>query len=649
MDAPPEPDGVTATLTLEAQVDGADGGEAAAGDWMLGAAGPTPVSGASGDPSVTDAAVVGGAYALRVAGGQGGYSATAWSCTGGALDGATVTIGGGDDVTCSVVLDDHPVDLALTLDDGGASAANGGSFELGIGVHNVGARDVDLGEPVAVTVTVPSGVAVTAVPDGCSAAAGVVTCAIDPARLPAGGGVSLSFTARFDDEAAPGAFGTVASVTTEDDPAPAAVACGASNGIDCEQTELRYPTLTLVQVLTADDGGDATLRDSSLSASGPTRVRGSSGEPAVTAAPLPAGSYRLGAATPGGYATGAWSCSGGSLDGDVLTIAGIVDVTCTIGSDDGSVDLAVAVSGDEVVAVGSEHAVAVSVRNLGTRGVDHDEPVGVVIALPAGTAFLGGSAGCSADGGAVRCAVDPAALGPGAAVGLELRLAVEHGTSVGEVEIRATATTEDDAVPAGGCELSSNNVSCMRLGVVAGAVTAQKSVWERVDGVWMSSDGAVGFGDRVQFRIVVRAVGAAPSTGVAVVDRLPQGLLVGAEPSCSVPCAVELDAATGTHRIRIGTMQPGDVVTVTIDAKVPDVPSQADGTTVRIAFDSAASLSSDTVASAPTNLVTLRASHELPAGRRSGGEIPLGGIGLAFALLVAGGLLLVRSRELALR
>ncbi|PMY12908.1 hypothetical protein C1X42_32750, partial [Pseudomonas sp. FW305-BF8] len=85
-----------------------------------------------------------GAYALQVTGGRGGYSASGWSCTGGVLDGATLTLVAGDDVACAVVLDDHPVDLALTLDDGGAAPANGGAFDLAIGVHNLGARDVDL-------------------------------------------------------------------------------------------------------------------------------------------------------------------------------------------------------------------------------------------------------------------------------------------------------------------------------------------------------------------------------------------------------------------------------------------------------------------------------------------------------------------------
>ena len=68
-----------------------------------------------------------------------------------------------------------------------------------------------------------------------------------------------------------------------------------------------------------------------------------------------------------------------------------------------------------------------------------------------------------------------------------------------------------------------------------------------------------------------------------------------------------------------------------------------------MAFDSVAAVSSDSLESASTNVVTVRASHALPSRARTGGDIPIGGISLALALLVAGGLLLVRSRELSLR
>lgn len=644
----PAQEDAPSTLTLVAQVDAGDGGDAVATDWTLEAAGPTALRGTSGDAAVTAVPVEPGAYALALGGGRPGYT-DAWACAGGALDGATVTVGAGAQVVCAVVLDDLPVDLAITLDDGDARAANGGGFGLTMSVQNVGGRDLDADEPATLTAHLPAGASVVSVPGGCAATGRTVSCRIEPAALPAGGATRLAVGARFDDGAGAGEHTTIATVGTEDDPAPAQPTCAReSDGVDCETTELRFPTITLVDALSTDDGGDATHADVALSASGPVTVTGATGGPAVTLAPVPAGAYRLGAAVPAGYAVGAWRCDGGVLDGGTITLAGIVDVTCTIGLDDHPVDLRLAVDGSGAQgAAGGRVAVSIVVSNAGARDVDLDEPVTVTDVLPAGMAYASGPEGCSAAGGTVTCAVDPGSLPAGASVELTIQLAVAPDAVPGIYESRTSATTEDDPAPEGGCELPSDNIACIVTRVVAGLVTAQKSVWEQVSGGWMSSDGAVGFGDLLQFRIVVRAEGEAPSTGVGVVDRLPDGLLAAGVASCSVPCVVALDAATGTHRVEIGTMEPGAVVTVTITARVPAVPSQADGTVVRAAFDSAAALSSDTVDAAPTNVVTVRASNALPPRGPTGGDIPIGGISVALALLVAGGLLLVRSRELA--
>lgn len=636
------------TLTLAAQLHADDGGDAAATDWTLEAVGSATLRGTTGDPAITAVQVQPGAYALGLGGGRPGYAA-AWACEGGALDGGTVTVGAGEQVACTVVLDDLPVDLALTLDDGDARAANGGGFGLTMSVRNLGGRDLDGDEPATLTAELPTGASVVSVPGGCAAAGGTVRCSIDPAALPAGGATTLAVGVRFDDGAGAGEHTTIATVGTEDDPAPAQPTCAReSNGVDCETTELRFPTLTLVDALSTDDGGDAARADVALNASGPVTVAGVTGDPDVTLAPVPAGAYRLGAAGPAGYAVGAWRCDGGVLDGGTITIAGIVDVTCTIGLDDHPVDLRLAVDGSGAQgAPGGRVHVAIVVSNAGGRDVDLDEPVTVTDVLPASLTYVDGPDGCSAAGGTVTCAVDPASLRAGASVELAIQLAIAPEAAAGTYESRASVTTEDDPVPEGGCELPSDNIACTLTRVVRGLVTAQKSVWEQVNGGWMSSDGAVAFGDLLQFRIVVRAEGEAPSTGVGVVDRLSDGLLADGMASCSVPCVVALDAATGTNRIEIGTMAPGAVVTVTITARVPGVPSQADGTVVRVAFDSAAALSSDTVEAAATNVVTVRASHALPPRGPTGGDIPIGGISVALALLVAGGLLLVRSRELA--
>lgn len=643
----PAPDPAPARLTLDARAVNDHGGGAVPRDWALRAQGPIELAGAAG--SLVDVAVEPGAYALS-ARGPAGYRALGWSCSAGGLVGSTLTLEAGDSATCVVVHDDLPVDLAVTLDDGGARAANGDTFTLAAAVRNVGARDVDRGEPVSLTVRLPSTVSVVAAPASCTAETRLVRCGIEPTALAIGRGIDLALTVRFEPSARAGVHGAIAFVHTLDDPAPAAPACpSASNSVGCEGTELRYPTITLVQSIVADDGGEATLDRFALSASGPAEITGASGSSAVTVASVPAGTYRLGASGLSGYAPGSWTCVGATLEGDAVTIVGVVDVTCTIAHDDHPVDLQLAASSSGPAPAGGEARLSLVVTNAGARDVDAGDAVTATLALAAGLTHLDGPAGCSAAAGTITCVIDPAALPAGGSTELELLIAVAPTVRAGTLESRAMVTTDDDAASPGGCEAPSGNVVCVRTDVVAGTVSAEKSAWEQVNGAWVSSDGLVGFGDLVQFRVLVRAAGEAPSTGVGLVDRLPSGLLRDGLATCSVPCTVELDAATGAERVVLGTMEPGAVVTVTITARVPGVPSQAEGTTVRVAFDAEASLSSDNVESAPTNRVTVRASHALPERARSGGTIPIGGISVALALLVAGGLLLVRSRELAAR
>lgn len=95
--------------------------------------------------------------------------------------------------------------------------------------------------------------------------------------------------------------------------------------------DLRSSTLTLVTVVTNDNGGSASPSAWTLKAVGPTRLSGPSG----TTKAVPAGSYNLSKAggVPG-YTASAWSCSEGQADDDTVTVAEGRDVTCTISYDD---------------------------------------------------------------------------------------------------------------------------------------------------------------------------------------------------------------------------------------------------------------------------------------------------------------------------
>ncbi len=93
---------VPPTLTLVKLVDnGTTGVTTAPSDWTLTADGPTPISGSTGDPSVTGAVVRVGNYSLGESG-PSGYSAGEWSCDGGQQAAGTLTLGAGENATCTI-------------------------------------------------------------------------------------------------------------------------------------------------------------------------------------------------------------------------------------------------------------------------------------------------------------------------------------------------------------------------------------------------------------------------------------------------------------------------------------------------------------------------------------------------------------------
>ncbi|MGX9346035.1 hypothetical protein [Microbacterium sp. KNMS] len=671
-------DDIAPRLTLVKEVVNDDGGDLGVEDFPLMAEGPDALSGISGDDAVTDAPVTAGVYELSEQT-QPGYTASAWSCEGGALDGSALALGVGDVAVCTIVNDDDPVDLALTKDDGGATGANGDSFDYTITVVNEGARDADLDEPVTVVDELPEGMRFVSGPAECSADGRVVTCEIDPALLGAGESVQLVLTVAFEADAPAGEYENVAWVTTEDDPAPEEPECPSpSNNVDCEPTPLQHPTLTLVKVVHNDDGGDAEVSDFVLRAEGPVAIEGTTGEEAVTRAEVPAGAYSLSESGPGGYEAGMWSCVGGALEDDVVTIVGIVDVVCTIVNADHPVDLLLTKDDGGVTAeAGQEFDYTITVANIGSRDADADEPVTVTDRLPDGMVFVSGPDGCSADGQTVTCAVDPALLGAGESVELVLTVRFADDAPAGEYENIAWVTTEDDPAPeqpvcpepvGAVAAMPGNNVDCEPTPLVAGALEAEKSVWEQDGGDWVESDGRVEFGDTVQYRITLTASGDAPSRDVVVVDALQDGLESAAEATCSVPCDAAYDAESATHRVEIAAIDPGAVVTVTFEAAIPSAPPLAPGERVETSFDNVATFATRNQPEAPTNEVTVTArDEEAPAAppkpekpkpepkpkprplAPTGGELGWAGLAVGGGLLLAGWALVSRARRESVR
>ena len=96
------------------------------------------------------------------------------------------------------------------------------------------------------------------------------------------------------------------------------------------------PTLTLVKTVVNQAGGTADSTEWTLSAAGPTPITGLSGQPAVTAAPVNAGTYDLTEADgPAGYTAGPWVCNGGtSTTGTTVELQAGQNATCTITNTD---------------------------------------------------------------------------------------------------------------------------------------------------------------------------------------------------------------------------------------------------------------------------------------------------------------------------
>jgi Prealbumin-like fold domain len=89
------------------------------------------------------------------------------------------------------------------------------------------------------------------------------------------------------------------------------------------------PVLTLVKTITGNTS-PSSVPSFTLTATGPTTITGITGNAAVTAAAVNAGSYTLTETGPSGYVAGSWSCTAGSLSGNTLSLALGTTATCTI-------------------------------------------------------------------------------------------------------------------------------------------------------------------------------------------------------------------------------------------------------------------------------------------------------------------------------
>lgn len=285
-------DDVAPTITLTKQVTNDNGGTAGVNDFGL----------TVGGSSVTSGQVVSASANTPVdlnETGAPGYSFV--SITGDAKCpqalGGAVTLTEGENVSCTITNDDDAPTLTLvkqvTNDDGGTAAAS--AFTL--------------------TATGTSGFS--------------------------GSGPSVSSGASFDagtydlSESGPAGYtGSAWTCVGGSQSDSDTVVVGLGDDVTCTITNNdNAPTLKLVKSVVNDNGGNQSANNWTLTATG-TGGFSDAGDSTTFHSIHANTAYTLSESSVSGYTAGNWSCDGGSLQGNVLTLALDEDVTCTITNND---------------------------------------------------------------------------------------------------------------------------------------------------------------------------------------------------------------------------------------------------------------------------------------------------------------------------
>ncbi len=154
--------------------------------------------------------------------------------------------------------------------------------------------------------------------------------------------------------------------------------------------DLQCPELTLTKTLINDNSGTATLTSFVLTATGTPTISGTSGTAAVTDTMMGVGSYTLSETNVAGYTASSWTCTDGTLSGNVLTLAADDDAVCTItNNDDAVTDLKITKTvNNPEPEVGSTVTFSLKVENLGP---DTATSIDVTDLVPAGFTYVAGS------------------------------------------------------------------------------------------------------------------------------------------------------------------------------------------------------------------------------------------------------------------
>ncbi|HEY0775854.1 MAG TPA: hypothetical protein VGD51_17345, partial [Nocardioidaceae bacterium] len=318
-------------LTLVKTVVNQSGGKLASDDWTL-TAEPQDITGQAdvtgpggGEGAVVDRPVKVGTYALSESV-IAGYDWSSLVCTndGEAMPAVSttspnVTVGLGDDVTCTFTNTDKPSTLTLRkiVDaNGTASAASPADWTLSAEPQNI------------------SGQASISGPGDPEAPGGVKTVSVFAGQY-------VLAEADGPDGFTPGDWVCEGFATTETVDGVATVTIPNGADVVCEITNTAAkPQLTLVKVVdNGSTGAGAVAEDWLLTADGPGDFA-ISGQGGVDSADAKVGTYVLSeSSSKTGYRASAWSCTqpgpGGAVSfpvtgGDTITLAEGDDVTCTI-------------------------------------------------------------------------------------------------------------------------------------------------------------------------------------------------------------------------------------------------------------------------------------------------------------------------------
>lgn len=293
-------------LTLVKNV---QGGGAAPSEWTLRAQGPSTIEGVGGSAEVQNQPARIGVYTLSEFGGPGSYVPGPWTCerrdlTTGEVtevpvtgDQFEMTLGGA--VTCQITNTGDLPHLTLVKE-----------------VVDPAATGYPLAAPSDFVLSA-SGPERISGPSGSDA---VDHASIDP------GAYTLA-------ESGPAGYSggawTCVDATSDGGIDGGLLFVRESSDITCRITNtFAGGWLTLVKNVV---GSDQPPSDWTLTAAGPETVTGASGSAAVSRVPVPVGDYALAEADgPAGYAAGPWSCTGGALATDTVTVGAGADVTCTV-------------------------------------------------------------------------------------------------------------------------------------------------------------------------------------------------------------------------------------------------------------------------------------------------------------------------------